>query len=778
MPRDIPLGNGQLLVTFDKDYQIRDVYFPHVGQENHGGGRPFRFGFFVDGQLAWTSDTSWKLRLRYLRETLCTSVSLANNVLRLAVRCHDVVDSQRPILIRSINVRNLVNTPRDVTVFAHQGFNLFGTKLGETAYFDPELASLIHYRTKRYFLATFLRDDQPAIDQYATGTSGFAGAEGTWRDAEDGRLSGNAIAQGAVDSTMAATLHLPPFSGRQIFMVLIAGKSREELIEHLNAVKQHTARQMIESNIAYWKLWAGGTNINFGNLPPRIVDLFKRSLLIIRTQTDNNGAVVAANDSDVLQFSRDTYSYLWPRDAALAAHAMDLAGFSDVARWFYSLAGRIITDEGYFLHKYNPDGSPASSWHPWVSNGQRQLPIQEDETALVIWALWRHYFRYRDIEYVRPLWPKLITKAADFMVNFRDPATHLPAPSYDLWEERYGIHAFTVAAVYGGLHAARNFAICLGDQQRAQKYEQAARDIQQAAATYLYSSSAGRFVRRIYYTHDGAMQEDPAVDSSLHGIYRFGLFDVNDRRVSATMRAIEDRLWVKTPVGGVARYDDDHYWGNDNHRRGVPGNPWFICTLWLAQYLIAKADSVDQLKQALPIFEWVAAHALESGVLAEQVDPHSSEPLSVSPLTWSHAELVTAVINYLEKLERLQLCHTCGQSVYRMRRHWPTQVKVESLLEKYQPGNGSAGSDVTAIAQFQDDSRRVTIAVNQRDCIGCYVCTISCKRDILTVRNDKAYIKTADVTKCTLDRECERCCPVNALSIRTEPVRQDKTFPA
>ncbi len=38
MPRDIPVGNGQLLVCFDHDYCLRDLYFPHVGQENHLGG--------------------------------------------------------------------------------------------------------------------------------------------------------------------------------------------------------------------------------------------------------------------------------------------------------------------------------------------------------------------------------------------------------------------------------------------------------------------------------------------------------------------------------------------------------------------------------------------------------------------------------------------------------------------------------------------------------------------------------------------------------------------
>src|SRR4028118_419201 len=47
MPRDIPVGNGRLLMTFDHRYQIRDVYFPHVGQENHAGNGACRFGLYT-----------------------------------------------------------------------------------------------------------------------------------------------------------------------------------------------------------------------------------------------------------------------------------------------------------------------------------------------------------------------------------------------------------------------------------------------------------------------------------------------------------------------------------------------------------------------------------------------------------------------------------------------------------------------------------------------------------------------------------------------------------
>ena len=49
MPRDLPLSNGKLLVLFDREYRITDLYFPHVGKENHAAGNVFRLGVWVDG---------------------------------------------------------------------------------------------------------------------------------------------------------------------------------------------------------------------------------------------------------------------------------------------------------------------------------------------------------------------------------------------------------------------------------------------------------------------------------------------------------------------------------------------------------------------------------------------------------------------------------------------------------------------------------------------------------------------------------------------------------
>lgn len=809
MPRDIPVGNGRLLVTFDHQYQIRDIYYPHVGQENHAGAGPCRFGVHTDvpgkhkNALSWTQDPGWIIHQRYLRDTLTTSVSLENKDLQLVLYCNDVVDFHRAIMIRKIKIKNLANHDRVVRIMHHQDFNMFGTKIGDTAYYDPELRSIVHYRAKRYLAVTFFQSGEQRVDEYATGTSGFHGAEGTWRDAEDGHLQGNAIAQGAVDSTVSHHVNVDAQGEATIYMAITAGHSRDELLMLHKWLTKMQPQGVIDRTGAYWRLWVGGTNINFGNLPPKVVELFKRSLLVLRTQIDNGGAIIAANDSDIMQFSRDTYSYMWPRDGALVANSLDMAGFPDVARNFYTFCQRTITPGGYFYHKYNPDGSPASSWHPWVIKNERAMPIQEDETALVVWAMWRHYYRYRDIEFIRPLWVDVVQPAAEFMAKYRDSRTGLPLPSYDLWEERWGVHAFTVATVYGGLKAARNFAVCFGDREKAEKYNQAAEEIKAGAAKYLFSDKLNRFVRRLVprdnpvppddheYTEpiqlvpdeeaEDIYEVDEVIDASLYSIFKFHLFEADDPRVVSTMKQVEEKLWVKTRVGGVARYENDYYHRISNDIAAVPGNPWFICTLWLADYFITRAKTAADLKLALPIFEWTAGHALESGVLAEQVNPYTNEPISVSPLTWSHATVVSTAIKYLEKLESLQTCNTCNQPIFRVRRAGQTEVKSHATFDHLDAAFELTDSRdvVSAQGQFtKNDPRsgkllKAKLSIDIRDCIGCEVCVAHCNRGVLTMVDGKALIDLRHLNRCDMDGECVEVCPTDVVSLIIQPSEEE-----
>ena len=647
--RDIPVGNGSLLVTFDEFYQIRDVYFPHVGQENHTEGFPFRFGVWADGAFSWIFGEGWSRTLKYLSETLVTDVLLTNEDLGLQIVSNDTVASHENIFLRRVRVNNLRDSEREIRIFLHHDFRISESKIGDTAFYDPESFALVHYKKNRYFLI----NSEPHFQVFTTGRKAFQDQEGTWRDAEDGELNGGAITEGSVDSTISLHFTLEAQGTYEFFYWIAAGASHTEVCRLNQHVLEERPQIYLDYTENYWRVWVNKNDTEFGDLSPEIVDLYKRSLLIVRTQTDNGGAILAANDSDVTERATDHYSYLWTRDGAFVAHALDLAGYPFLTRKFFDFCAEIVHPDGYFLQKYNSDGSVASGWHAaWdVWAKKKLIPIQEDETALVLWALWQHYDKYREVEFSRRLYRPLIIKCADFMVEFRHESLGLPKPSWNLWEDRRGIHTFTCASVVGGLRAAANFAHLFGDDKRAELYETTANEIVEAMREHLYSEELGRFLRALQFHGDEHFEADTTIDASLFGAFYFGAFEAENEMVRNTMRAIEENLLVNGEIGGIARFENDGYMRISEE---FTGNAWFICTLWLAEYRIAMAKKKNDLKGALEILEWAVKNALPSGVLAEQVHPETGAAVSVSPLTWSHSTFVATVQNYLRKIATLE----------------------------------------------------------------------------------------------------------------------------
>src|SRR5581483_7293451 len=137
MPRDLIIGNGSLVVAFDAQYRLADLYFPHVGQENHAGA-PSRFGVWADGAMSWVESDAWQRTLAYLRETLVTDVTCTNEQLGLRLRCYDTVDADANLYVRKIVVRNLREESRTIKLYFHHDFNLYGNASSDTTYFDPD----------------------------------------------------------------------------------------------------------------------------------------------------------------------------------------------------------------------------------------------------------------------------------------------------------------------------------------------------------------------------------------------------------------------------------------------------------------------------------------------------------------------------------------------------------------------------------------------------------------------------------------------------------------
>jgi glucoamylase len=672
MPRDLPIGNGSLLVAFDDHYVVRDLFWPFVGQENHAMGHPFRMGVWVDDQFRWLDDGGWQRRLNYAHDTLMTDVGSQHSELNVSLNFKDAVDFHKDLLVRRLDVTNDANSTRTIRLFFHHDFHILGNEVGDTAYYEPDRRAVIHYKDDNWFLingALEIKEGDPGpgwpatpdtkaglvvgLQQWACGLKEVHSLEGTWRDAEDGRLSGNPVAHGSVDSTVGFELKIPAHDSRTLYYWMAVGPDFGSVTDLNRSVRKRGPQSFLDRTCAYWNLWLKRSMPMEPDISHEIMHQYAISLLIVRTQIDNAGAIIAANDSDISSSVRDTYSYMWPRDGSLVTNALILANEIDLSRNFFKFCAKALTPEGYLLHKYNPNGTLASSWHPWYRDGKKDLPIQEDETALVLWALWRHFDRYRDVEFIKPLYRTLIRSVGDFLVKHRDPKTGLPLPSYDLWEERHGILSWTVSATWAGLDAAARFTEAFGDTSLSEHYRKAADEVKAGAANYLWRPELKRFARMINQTDDGKWQVDATIDASLVGLWQFGLYSADDPQIVATMEAIRQRLWIKTKVGGLARYENDQYQQVSQDIANIPGNPWFICTLWLSEWFSMTAKTKKDLQKSLDLINWVVDHALPSGVLAEQVNPFTDAPLSVSPLTWSHAAFVATVQGYLEAQRRL-----------------------------------------------------------------------------------------------------------------------------
>ena len=645
MPRSVLVSNGRFAIALDDKAQIRDVYFPYVGLENHAVGHPFRFGIWIDGKFEWL-DKDWDIVMTYMPETLTSRYKIKKQTYGIAMEVNDTIHNSKNVFLRKIKVSNELDHKQEVRLFFTQDFHIYGYEAGDTAFFEPTLSAIIHYKGKRYFLVGGASGGK-GFYQYAVGYKEVEGKEGTWRDCEDGQLSANAVAQGAVDSAVSFQLEIPPHNYGSIHYWIACGTSLNEVLALDSTVKNIGVEQMLLEVENYWSAWLNRLKLDLNILPREVARLFKRSLLLMRAHVDNHGGFLASLDSDIIGLHRDTYSYVWPRDGAMAALAFTSAGFTDVSAKFFWFCAKVIGEDGFFRHKYLPDGSLGSTWHALIdSAGHLQLPIQEDETASVLYALWKCYEKAGNIEFVTKIYDKLVVKAADFMINYRDPDTHLPKPTFDEWEEKVGVFTSTVASVCAALDAAAKFAKVFYDSNRQEILAEASMQIKDAMVKHLYDPQLKRFIKGIYPNGE----KDLTIDSSVSTVFACEVLDVKDSMVKNTMDALESSLWVKTDVGGMARYQNDHY------RRvslDTSGNPWFISTLRLARWHIARASSLGELETAMDLLKWAARNALSSGALAEQLDPYSGKPLSATPLLWSHAEFVLAVSEYISKYQEI-----------------------------------------------------------------------------------------------------------------------------
>ncbi len=605
-------GNGRILLTVNEHGDWNELFYPYPGQFQHL--REARLGVYdvPAGKFSWLRrGNGFTVDQRPFGAGHLPESTWTGEGIRISVRDH--VHPNHDLVVRTVRLR--AQPARPLRLFAYHAFQIAESMYQDTAFVEPSVPSLVHYKRGYYF--EFFGD--PAFDHAACGEHTVKGLRGTYVDAEDGRLEGRAVAHGAADSVMEWDLDPPEGEDTELKIFLAAGRSLPGVHEVRDYVRHGGPSRFVHESERFWESWA---ERRLPHPPAGMSELgrgvYRSSVLLMRHVTGQNGSIVASPDTRSLVAAGDTYNYCWWRDGGYIAKAMDEAGLYEGATRFLAFAQACQSPDGSFFHRHFPDGALGSTWHPPPF-------LQVDQTATVVAAAWHHYKRGGDPDTLVALWP-LVKGAANFLAKFRDGSTHLPHPSFDLWEERMGVHAYSAAAVAHALERAARIAAEIGKDPRP--WRAASEEVRAAAVAHLWDDHLGRFVRSVE-------PRDEKVDASILLGLKLGLLDWTDPRSRATVDAVEKRLWAPG-VGGLARYEGDTYYGTEN--------PWIVCTLWLAEARLRLGER----ERCRELIEWATAHATPTQMLPEQVDRATGEPRSATPLAWSHSTFVDVVHKFAE----------------------------------------------------------------------------------------------------------------------------------
>lgn len=642
MTRPLLLSNGHLHIGINLYGMVHDLYYPHVGLENHAAAQHMRhrIGVWIDGQFSWLDDGNWYFNMRYDPAGLIGHFSAHHDRLQVTLEFTDCVDADWNAFLRNIHVINGADKPREIRLFLHQMLLISNSLNRDTAQYLPHQTAILHYKGHRAFVIGAKDAAGNPFTQFSIGLFGIEGHEGVYRDAEDGILSGNVVEFGQVDSVIGFNLHVKALDSTRVHYWLVAAKKQEEAIGLHTKLQRIDINERFDRTADYWRRWLEPAEKHIADLPKDLQSQFRNSLLIVKSQIDHQGGVIASTDTTMLNYWRDAYAYCWPRDGAYTMWPLLRLGYKTELKNFFAFCRQGLHPEGFLLHKYQPDGAIGTSWHPYVVQGRTIPPIQEDETAIIVYLFCQYMQLNKDKKVFDEFYDSLIVPMCNFMASYVDPQTKLPHASYDLWEEKFLTTTYTTALTYAALCAAATMAHSHRRAADAVRWQMVADDIYLSAQQLLFNPKTKYFYKGFINRGNNQLEYDSTIDaSSLYGALTFGLFDTKSEHIQAAIATCQHLYGVKKgepTIGG--RYEKDRYNLVDPSSNG---NPWFVTSLWLAQYDLRQSNE-QRAKQTL---HWVKDHMLRTGVLAEQFNPANNKFVSVAPLTWSQAEFLNTALD-------------------------------------------------------------------------------------------------------------------------------------
>lgn len=618
-------GNGRLLISFTGNGEPNRVFWPeqdYAQQINN----IFMGIKFDNSDTRFLHENLWYIEQKYESKTNILVTMYENSDFGLRIYQRDFAVNYKDVWVRNYTFENICDRELNIRTFLHTDFVTADNDVRSSMMnFDKNLA-VIYNKTN---IVTIGADK--TICGFQLGNS----FDAIRKDELYGKDEISMTSNMGVKWDLGVLKPNEKTSFNLFFTFAFDVKSGNELLDYARATG---ANKLMDEEKKYWhKEFKKYDKLATGN--EKIDEVYYQSVLAFKLFTNKDtGAVLAGVEVDE-NFSRcGRYGYCWPRDGVFITQAFDICGMTEEAERFYLVwAKKAQLPNGAWQQRYYLDGKLAPSWG-----------VQFDEVASIIYGAWCHYEYTKKINFIEEMWSS-IKPAALYLADNIDSETGLIKASYDLWEERFGEHTYTSAAVVAALRCAASMAEDMNvDLPLAKLWRETADKLKEAIEKNLWSDNERRFLRgrrsRLNWWNCDTVEietnkmgyklqvadVDSTVDISLLGLtVPFDIFDAKDEKIKKTVKAIEERL-DGFPAGGFGRYEYDTYIG---------GNPWIVSTLWLGIYY-AKIGNIEKCKEKIV---WVAKNATNLGFLPEQVDKFTGKPAWIMQLTWSSAMYIIAL---------------------------------------------------------------------------------------------------------------------------------------
>ncbi len=673
------LSNKKLLVNIDYKGVVKDLYYPNVGEENQLSSNTNPLFFYIDDALVEINEENFSIEIEYLADSLIGEVTYTERAGRFSCKIRNVIFEKETIFFRHIVLTNLSEKPLEIKVIFQNNFSLLENSIGDTViWYQPE-GFLWHYKKKRHIAI----GSNSKFYQMSCAAKSDNNGKGAIPDSK-GELNFNPVSTGDVSSCISFFSDLGAKTTGKHLLFYCFAKNKDDLIKLVKKARKTNPNYLIQKQeIASSQFLDDFVNIkNVALLAKRfsnedlaqIVKDYQRSILILHSQTNSNGIVTAGNDGQFLKTDgKDHYSYFWPRDGAFVAEA--LVTIKDMKLFIKVLNASLdlLNDKGYFFHKYLPSAkkgteSQGSTWHSYISeSGEEIVPIQQDATSIWLFELVKYLTINNSKEILNRYAPylkkivkftlkftflttKLSSNITEYssgfngkpVVNFKKyNKTALPLPSYDIWEQYYGIFSYNALLSYFALKNSLKLLSELGENKLEKEVQEYLPRLKSDISTYLIED--GKFIKGIRYCRDSvSIIKDNTADSNL---FLIACMDVdNEFDFGKTIAEYDSRLFIQNHIGGVARKENDHYLKLSDD---LPGNPWFLSTMWRGRLALKQGD----FEFAKKILLFVMSHFDSTGLISEQIDPLTGFCYGIKPLTWSHAEYILFVKSFVKYLK-------------------------------------------------------------------------------------------------------------------------------